>query len=122
MAKILVIEDDEWIRDLLEMLLIDDGHQVIVAEDGVEGVQYFHQYHPHLVITDIYMPNKDGLEVIMELLKFNAKQLIIAMSGGFRNISANSNLDLASALGARAVLEKPFERSQLQALVELVLA
>lgn len=117
MAKVLVIDDDEQIRDWLEILLMDEGHQVFLAQDGVEGVQCFHQFLPDLVITDINMPNKDGLEVIMELLKFNTKQPIIAMSCGFRNISAHSNLDLASALGAQGILEKPFENWQLQAIV-----
>ena len=81
MAKILVIEDDEEMRDLLNMLLIEDGHEVFVAKDGIEGIRRFYQFHPNLVITDIYMPNKDGIEVIRELIEFNPKQAIIAMSG-----------------------------------------
>ena len=121
MAKILVIEDDEEMRDLLNILLIDDGHQVIVAKDGREGVQCFHQFHPNLVITDIYMPNKDGIEVIRELIDFNPKQAIIAMSGDYYCIPVSYNVDLASAFGARGVLIKPFGRGQLREIITEVL-
>ncbi|MDQ5940165.1 MAG: hypothetical protein QG557_1115 [Pseudomonadota bacterium] len=64
MAKILVIDDEEQLRDLIKKMLTRDGHQILMAQDGEEGVRAFHQFNPDLIITDIIMPNKDGIEVI----------------------------------------------------------
>jgi two-component system chemotaxis response regulator CheY len=76
MAKILIIDDEEHMRVLLTRMLTRDGHEVFTAKDGIEGVQSFYQVKPDLVIADIVMPNKDGLEVIAELLELNPKQPI----------------------------------------------
>jgi CheY-like chemotaxis protein len=67
MAKILVIDDEDQLRVLLKKMLMHGGHQVSIAEDGVEGIKIFHEIQPDLIITDIIMPNKDGIEVIVEL-------------------------------------------------------
>jgi CheY-like chemotaxis protein len=72
MTKILVIDDEELMRKLMKKMLMRDGHDVFIARDGVDGVEQFHQINPDLVITDMVMPNKDGYEVIKELLETNA--------------------------------------------------
>ena len=69
MTKILVIDDEELMRKLMKKMLMRDGHDVFIARDGVDGVEQFHQINPDLVITDMVMPNKDGYEVIKELLE-----------------------------------------------------
>jgi CheY-like chemotaxis protein len=122
MAKILVIDDEDQLRVLLKKMLMHGGHQVSIAEDGVEGIKIFHETQPDLIITDIIMPNKDGIEVIVELLKFNPDLPIIAISGGRRAITANFNLDSAEMLGVKGILQKPFTHEQLLELIEKVLS
>jgi CheY-like chemotaxis protein len=119
MAKILLIDDEEQMRFLLKRMLTRDGHEVFVAQDGEEGVQSFYQINPDLVITDIVMPEKDGLEVIAEILTTHPKQPIIAMSGGSRTIIANFNS--FEMKGVKGMLQKPFTHQQLQEVVQLAL-
>jgi len=121
MAIILVIDDEEQMRNLLNKMLMRDGHQVFIAQDGVEGVKTFHQCKPDIVITDIIMPNKDGIEVISNIRKLNPNQPIIAMSGGRRAFNASYNLDSSEMLGVKGILQKPFAHQQLQEVVHLVL-
>ena len=118
MAKILVIDDKEQLRDLLKKMLTRDGHQVFMAQDGEEGVRSFYQFKPDLIITDIIMPNKDGIEVIMEFLNANPELPIIAISGGRRAIKAGFNLDSAEMLGVKGILQKPFTHQQLQYVIQ----
>jgi CheY-like chemotaxis protein len=122
MAKILVIDDEDQLRVLLKKMLMHGGHHVSIAEDGVEGIKIFHEIQPDLIITDIIMPNKDGIEVIVELLKSNPDLPIIAISGGRRAITANFNLDSAEMLGVKGILQKPFTHEQLLELIEKVLS
>jgi CheY-like chemotaxis protein len=121
MAKILVIDDEGLLRDLIKKMLVRDGHQVFIANDGVEGIKSFHQFKPDLIITDIIMPEKDGIEVIMEVLKENPNLPIIAISGGRRAITADFNLDSAEMLGVKGILQKPFTHEQLQEVISSVL-
>lgn len=113
MTKILVIDDDEQMRNVLKKLLTHEGYQVFIAEDGIEGIKSFYQYHPDLVITDIIMPKKDGIEVIIELIQAHPNLPIIAISGGRRAVTAGFNLDSAQMLGVSARLLKPFTHQQL---------
>ncbi len=122
MAKILVIDDEEQLRELLKQMLTRDGHQVVAASDGVEGMRAFDTFQPSVVITDIIMPNKDGIEVITELLCRDSKISIIAISGGRRAITAEFNLESAELLGVKGILSKPFTREQLREAVSLALA
>ena len=121
MAKILAIEDESQLSDLLVRMLTRERHQVFIAHDGVEGMHSFYQFNPDLIITDIIMPNKDGIEVIMELLKVNPDLPIIAISGGRRALTASFNLDSAAMLGAKGVLQKPFTHEQLLEVIESAL-
>ena len=118
MAKILVIDDEDQLRDLLQKLLTREGHEICIAHDGEEGVANFHQFNPDLVITDIIMPKKDGIEVIIELIQAHPKLPIIAISGGRRAVTAGFNLDSAHMLGVRASLLKPFTHRQLLNVIE----
>ncbi|MEN9896806.1 MAG: hypothetical protein RLZZ66_455 [Pseudomonadota bacterium] len=122
MAKILVIDDEDQLRDLLQKLLTRDGHEICIAHDGQEGVANFFQFKPDLVITDIIMPNKDGIEVITELHHMHPKLPIIVISGGRRAIAAGFNLDSLEMLGVKGILQKPFTHQQLQEIVNLALS
>jgi CheY-like chemotaxis protein len=120
MTKILVIDDDEQLCEFLEKVLIRDGNEVTTACDGKEGISRFKSVSPDLVITDIFMPNKSGIEVITELQRINPYVSIIAISG--MQLKQLEALDFALLLGARRVLEKPFTRDQLLETVGQALA
>ena len=118
MRSILVIEDDANLRLLLEQLLTAAGYNVRTAADGKQGASLCLATPPDLVITDIYMPNRDGLEVIMDLRQHCPQTRIIAISG---QITTKNMLPAASTLGAARTLAKPFQPQELLAAVEEVL-
>ena len=112
MAKILVIEDEELARYTLCDVLQMAGHDVDEADNGVAGTM-LHKTPPYdLVITDIIMPEKEGIWAILEILEENPAQKIIAISGGGR-LGAEGYLESALALGALATLAKPFSDEEL---------
>ena len=121
MAHILVIDDDEQFRAMLVQMLTQDGHQVAIAADGEEGLRLIGQAAPELIITDILMLKKDGMDLLLELDRADSPIPVIAVSGGRRSITAEFNLDSATLLGARAVLAKPFTRTDLRQAVANVL-
>ena len=118
MAKILVIDDEPQMRDMLKQLLQLDGHHVTLASNGDEGIACFNKSQPDLVITDILMPYKDGIELVIEIRRIDTETPIIATSGGRRSLSASFNLDSSLLVGANTMLPKPFTRAQLQASVK----
>ncbi len=107
MARILVIDDDDQFRAMMKKLLEQNGHDVLEASDGEKGVRLFEQQGADLIVTDIVMPNKEGLETIMDLRRKAPGVKIIAVSGGGR-IGPESYLDLAKKFGAVKVFSKPF--------------
>ncbi|MBN2011211.1 response regulator [candidate division KSB1 bacterium] len=111
-ARILVIDDDMEIRDMITSLLERADYDVIAAENGKEGMKQFSSKPTDLVITDIVMPEKEGIETIQELRGKYPNVKIIAISGGGR-ISANDWLKLAQAFGADIILSKPFRPNEL---------
>jgi DNA-binding response OmpR family regulator len=121
MKSILVIEDNEYVLHIIIDILCGAGYQVISAIDGVAGMKAYHQDKPDLVITDIIMPDKEGLEVIMELAKETPKPKIIAMSGGGM-MEPEIYLSIADKLGADEFIQKPFSPAELIALIEKLLA
>lgn len=109
MARILIIDDDRTIRAYLRAILEgEDGHQVYEAQDGNEGIRLYRDSPFDLVITDILMPVKDGVELILEITEGFSGVRIIAMSGGGRGLDADFNLSMAKDFGAVRVLAKPF--------------
>lgn len=120
MKNILVIEDNENMLRMIIDLLRRAGYHVFSAIDGVAGMQAYHQVKPDLVITDIIMPDKEGLEVIMELAKETPKPKVIAMSGGGM-MEPGTYLSLAGKLGADEVIQKPFRPAELLALIDKLL-
>ena len=120
MKRILVIDDDDTLRAMLRRLFSAAGYEVAVAEDGMAGVRV-QQIQPFdLVITDLVMPEKEGIEVIMEIRKKYPDTKIIAMSGGGR-IHPDQYLELARNLGAQRVFSKPFKASDVLAAVRELL-
>ena len=120
MKRILVIDDDDTLRGMLRRLFSAAGYEVALAEDGMAGVRV-QQIQPFdLVITDLVMPEKEGIEVIMEIRKKYPDTKIIAMSGGGR-IHPDQYLELARNLGAQRVFSKPFKASDVLAAVRELL-
>ena len=119
-AKILVIEDDEAMRRLNGRILTDGGCEVVEAADGRVGMRLFQEAAPCLVITDIVMPNRDGIEIIREIRESGSKVGIIAISGaGVRR--GELFLSAARQFGADVILQKPFRPEALRAAVEVLL-
>lgn len=120
MAFILVIDDDEDIRSMLERLLMRGGHQVQLAGGGREGHAIFDDSRFDLVITDIVMADGEGLETIAAIRKENQSIPIIAVSGGGR-VPRDVYLGLAGHMGANRTLAKPFDPRDLMAMVDEML-
>ncbi|HPI26140.1 MAG: response regulator [Candidatus Cloacimonetes bacterium] len=120
MAKILVIEDDDSFRRVLVQMLSKAGFEVRQAGDGNQAIEVCSQFGPDLVLTDIIMPDKEGLETIQELLEICPTLKIVAMSGGGK-FGPDSYLPLAQKLGAKAALQKPFMREDLISTITQVL-
>lgn len=118
MARILVIDDDPDMRAMLEQMLRAAGHEVISAMDGKAGVGLYRASPADLVMTDLFMPNQEGLETIIELRREFPEVAITAMSG---KTAADTMLSIAKRLGAVGTLQKPFFPLQLLCEVERAL-
>jgi len=121
MARILIIDDDAMIRGLLREWLESAGHEVIDAEDGNVGVKLYKQNPSDLVITDIVMPDKEGIETIREIRRDFPDAKIIAVSGGGSLMSGSACLDLAEGLGVQRALAKPIDLPELLLTIREVL-
>jgi len=121
MARILIIDDDRAVQISVQFTLEREGHQVVCASDGNEGLRAFTSQTPDLVVTDLIMPNKEGIETIMQIRERDSKTPILAISGGGR-LSNVDFLKMAAKVGANAILAKPFERQELIAAVRRLLA
>ncbi len=115
MGPVLLVDDDAGMRAMLRAVLDSLGLPVIEAADGAAGVALFRAHRPSLVITDIVMPEKDGIETVREIRAIDPQARIIAISGGGGRYP--NPLGLARALGAAETLEKPFHPKQLRAAV-----
>jgi CheY-like chemotaxis protein len=120
MANILLVDDEEQLRSILRIVLESAGHQVEEAGNGKEAVESYRSRPADLLVTDIVMPEKEGIETIIQLRESYPNVKVIAMSGGGRTGDQNY-LELARKLGANHVLAKPFSNSEFLAAVKLVL-
>lgn len=119
--NILVADDEDSIRSLLEHFLKGAGHKVIVVSNAREACEVMTKHMFDLVITDVLMPEGDGLDLITELKKTQPRARILAMSGGGRYLEGSDYLKLAKGLGAHSAMMKPFTWQQLQEAIYLVL-
>jgi len=120
MSRILVIDDDVSLRLVLRSILEQAGHTVFEAPDGHTGMALWHREPTDVVVTDIFMPEKDGIEVILEMKQVAAKPKIIAMSGGGHKGLLGWK-PAALMLGADRVLLKPFDQRTLLLTVQELL-
>ena len=121
MSQILLVDDDDGLRKVLRITLERMGHQVTEARNGKEALTAYEQVAPDLIITDLIMPEMEGIETIMRLKKSHPDAKIIAMSGGGR-VKATNFLVAAEELGAATTLAKPFTSDQLARAIQETLA
>lgn len=120
MERILVIDDDKQIRDLFKRKLESLGYEVALEDDGEPGLERFIQINPDLVLLDLIMPGKEGIEVLQSMKKINPNCKVIAISAGGRG-DAKDYLVFAKVLGAIEVMEKPVDLNLLESTVKRVL-
>jgi two-component system cell cycle response regulator CpdR len=121
MKRILVMDDDDQLRAMLQLLLEKNGYEVLSAENGKIGLKLFYEKGADLIITDLIMPEKEGLETIIELHQNVPGLKIIAISGGGR-IRPEGYLKLSESLGADRSFKKPFNNKELLSAVSELLA
>lgn len=120
MRRVLVVDDDDQVRLMLQLALERDGYEVELAADGGQAVALQHSNPVDLVITDLVMPEKEGIETIVELLRDFPDLKIIAISGGGM-LGSKMYLDMAHRLGAARTFPKPVERNELlEAVSQLI--
>jgi DNA-binding response OmpR family regulator len=122
MPTILIIDDDKEIRTMLRELLEFNGYAVIEAADGNAGVRQFEATLPDLVITDIVMPDQEGISTILEIRKKKRDTRIIAISGGGLMASPDDYLSIARKLGADRVFMKPLQLAALLSAVRTLIS
>jgi YesN/AraC family two-component response regulator len=121
MALIMIVDDDAHIQLALRQIVESAGHSAIEAGNGQDAIEMFAEYRPDLVITDIFMPQIDGIEAIRAIRRCNPDAKIIAISGGYVGSGWNY-LSSVVVLGADLALQKPFTVSQLTTSINLLLA
>ncbi|OPZ61099.1 MAG: Sporulation initiation phosphotransferase F [Deltaproteobacteria bacterium ADurb.Bin510] len=120
MARILVVDDDCLIQELLRRTLEDQGHEVALASNGCEAMVIYEDSQVDLVITDMVMPKKNGIELIRDLTDRDPAVKIFAMSGG-GHLSSNDYLRIAEIMGVKRTFAKPIEiRPLLNAVTEVL--
>ncbi len=115
--RILIVEDDKQIREMLQETLRQEGYETSTAADGELALEQFRKHPAQVVVTDILMPNKEGLQLIKELRKEAPHVGVIAVSGGAPRLQPGCNLELATLFGADATFQKPLD---IDALLEAV--
>ncbi len=121
MASILVVDDDDLIRKLVVKTLVRAGYDVTASANGQEAERIYRQEPSDLIITDLFMPEKEGMEIIMELRRDYPDVKIIAISGA-GSLGATEYLEMAMMIGASRTLAKPFGQEQLLSTVRELLA
>ena len=118
MMRVLIVEDDPGMNEYIKDILTQKGFEVSSAFNGFSGLDAIRASAPHVVILDIFMPEKDGLEMLVELRRF-ANSLPVLVISGKQHLLSGCSMSLAKQLGASDVLSKPFTPS---ALVDRVIA
>lgn len=121
MSAILVIDDDASVREVVSEMLRLEGYEVTIAENGEEAISRLAKQRFELVITDLIMPEKEGIETIAEIRRNDDSIPIIAISGGGR-LGPGDYLETARYIGADATLAKPFARQELLTTIDRLLS
>ena len=116
MARILIIDDEELVRHVMRRMVEWAGHEAVEAQNGEQGVALQNENPADLIIIDMIMPGRHGIDVIVELKRAHPDVSIVAMSGGKWGYNVDY-LPIARKLGVRMVMDKPFEMSELLRVV-----
>jgi CheY-like chemotaxis protein len=117
MTRILVIDDNKDLRELMRVLLEQAGYAVELAEDGQDGFAAQRARPADIVITDIFMPNQDGIETVAQFRKEYPELKLVVMSGDSKLGKQSAHFLTARVMGAHAVLSKPFDEDELLRVV-----
>lgn len=120
MARVLIVDDEDTMREALRLALERDGHEVYEAPDGDSGTRVFRDKRADLVITDLIMPQKEGIETIRELRRRFPDVKIIALSGR-GGVALNANLEHARRVGADVAIQKPCQMEEVRDAVRELL-
>lgn len=121
MARILIVDDDPAVGDVIARMLAQAGHDAVALSNGASALRAYREHPADLVISDMFMPETDGVEITMCLRREFPDAKVLAISGGGGRFDKNLMLETAAALGAVGTLAKPFARSDLLNLVQEVL-
>ena len=122
MAKILVVEDDSIVADMLKQMLERESHDVTVSENGKQALKILQEEQfPDLIITDVVMPEKDGIEFVRSVRRQNKQIKIIAISGGGRYLDPDYVLQTIKLFGVDIVLSKPLDRQNVLESIDRLL-
>lgn len=121
MARVLVIDDDPLFREIAREVLVQGGHDVSQAANGVEAAKVAAEAAPELAVVDMLMPERDGIETIRDLRSHWPGIKLVAVSGGSRGLEPTLLLRAAKAMGADAALEKPVDHGELLGLIAKLL-
>lgn len=122
MARILIVEDILDFRVMMREILVSAGHEVAEAENGLAAIRQISAEKFDLLVTDVVMPESDGIELIRNMARQGKRLPILAVSGGGQNLPAAVSLALTAAAGAHRTLFKPFRAAELLAAVDELLA
>jgi CheY-like chemotaxis protein len=121
MTHILIVDDEDLIRTALRRTLLLEGFEVSEATNGEEALTLFRRESPDVVVTDLFMPEKEGIETILELKRDHPEAKIIAMTGGRKGYLQDA-LEVAKRMGASRTLAKPFEPEELLDAIQQLMA
>lgn len=122
MARVLIVDDEDAIRNVLLRILTRADHEVEACPDGASALEVARSWSPDLVITDVYMPEMDGIEFLIQIREEQPDLPIIVISGGAQHSTADFVLEDAGQLGAVSTLPKPFEMNEVLEAVSAALS
>jgi CheY-like chemotaxis protein len=121
-ARVLIVDDDHAVRDVLVRVLERAHHEVEACGEAVTALALCRSWNPDLVVTDVFMPEMDGIEFLLRVLEERPGLPIIVISGGAQSTTPHLALEDAAHLGAISTLAKPFEMDELLAAVDVALS
>ena len=122
MNRMLLVEDDEFACSALRELFEENGWQVVVAENGIEAMRHMRQISFEVIVTDVFMPEMDGVELVRQIRLTDKTQKILAISGGGAGMGFDKAVDIIEAIGADAALQKPLRNEELLLAVDRLTA
>lgn len=118
MAKILIVDDEPQLRMMLTHMLKQDNHEVLEADNGAQGIAMYRQHKPDMMIADLVMPEKNGIDMLLDLKKEFPQLNVLAISGGGGITGSFDYLPIAKLIGAKRILKKPFGLEDLRKSVK----